>query len=954
MRDKVALSHENLEAMSPEETLQMIHELQVHQLELEIQNEELHRTQVELAVTRARFIDLYDLAPVSYITISGQGVILEANLTASTLLGAPRSVLVGQPIFRFILKEHQDIYNQFLERILESGKPQLCELLMAKNDAMTFWARLRATAAYDFAGTSECQLVLCDITEERQTEEALRKSENLFRNMFECHSAINLLLDAETGNIIDANDAAVQFYGWPREELKQMNIKQINTLPPEAVKMEMEKAASSKRNRFEFLHRRSDGSIREVEVFSNKIEISGKGFLYSIIHDITERKLIEEVLIQQTAELVSAHAKVENDKRLLAAVLEALPTGVAITDRKGGRIQTNTAFERILGGPGPGPETRSVEDCAAYKAWWDATGEPVAPEEWASVIAVQKGVTTVGQVMRLQRFDGSKIFVIYSASPVYDNEGIIAGCAVAIQDITELKRAEQALREREEDFARAQEVGSIGSWRLDIHRNVLTWSDEIYRIFGIPKGTLLCYETFLSLVHPEDRTYVDTSWREGLSSKSYDIEHRIVAEGRIKWVREKAYLEYDEEDKLVGGFGITQDITERKQAETALREKEHTVRALINSANESISLIGLDGEVLAANETAARRLGLTVEEVIGKKWQNLVPADLVASRTEQSNKIIRTGRPICFEDNRDGIFFDHSGYPVRDENGAITALALFSRDITERKLSEEALRKSEDQLRSLNNELEQRVEQRTLELQETQKQYLHAEKLSAIGKLSASIAHEFNNPLQGILSVLKGLKKRAILEEEDKQLLEEAIEEGDRIKDLIRNLQEFNRPSSGRKRLMDINKALDSVLLLYKSDFKGKRISVMLGYAERLPQIQAVSDQIKQVFLNILINAADACRQRGGVITVSTWQEDEERVAVAIKDNGIGIKPADIEMIFQPFYTTKPEIKGTGLGLSVCYGIVKNHQGDIRVESLPGEGSTFTVFLPIKDDAITA
>ena len=123
----------------------------------------------------------------------------------------------------------------------------------------------------------------------------------------------------------------------------------------------------------------------------------------------------------------------------------------------------------------------------------------------------------------------------------------------------------------------------------------------------------------------------------------------------------------------------------------------------------------------------------------------------------------------------------------------------------------------------------------------------------------------------------------------------------------------------------------------------------MLNYAERLPQILAVPDQIKQVFLNLLTNAADACLQPGGVITISTRQEGE-RVAVAIKDTGVGIKPEHMELIFQPFYTTKPEVKGTGLGLSVCHGIVQSHHGEIRVESQPGKGSTFTVLLPIKGE----
>jgi signal transduction histidine kinase len=120
----------------------------------------------------------------------------------------------------------------------------------------------------------------------------------------------------------------------------------------------------------------------------------------------------------------------------------------------------------------------------------------------------------------------------------------------------------------------------------------------------------------------------------------------------------------------------------------------------------------------------------------------------------------------------------------------------------------------------------------------------------------------------------------------------------------------------------------------------------VLDYAEELPQILAVPDQIKQVFLNLLANAADACERRNSVITVRTWQE-HDRVAVAIKDTGRGIKPENIELLFQPFFTTKAEVKGTGLGLSVSYGIVKKHNGEIRVESHPGEGATFTVLLPI-------
>jgi signal transduction histidine kinase len=171
-----------------------------------------------------------------------------------------------------------------------------------------------------------------------------------------------------------------------------------------------------------------------------------------------------------------------------------------------------------------------------------------------------------------------------------------------------------------------------------------------------------------------------------------------------------------------------------------------------------------------------------------------------------------------------------------------------------------------------------------------------------------------------------------------------------RLKDLIRGLHDFYRPSSGSTVWLDIHTMLDSIVLLHKSDFNDKRITVVRNYAQQLPQIQGVADQLKQVFLNLLSNAADACIQPGGVITISTWQQDE-KVAVAINDTGIGIRAENIDKVFEPFFTTKHETKGTGLGLSVCHGIIQSHQGEIRIECGQSGGATFTVLLPIHGGA---
>ncbi len=174
-REQVAQPAEGYEALSPEATRQMLHELHVHQIELEMQNEELRRAQVELDAARARYFDLYDLAPVGYCILSEKGLIQQANLTAATLLGVARGALVKQPISRFILMEDQDAYYLLRKQVFETGAAQACELKLSNTDGTVFWAHLAATLAQDAEGAPVCRVALSDITERKQLEDQIRQ-----------------------------------------------------------------------------------------------------------------------------------------------------------------------------------------------------------------------------------------------------------------------------------------------------------------------------------------------------------------------------------------------------------------------------------------------------------------------------------------------------------------------------------------------------------------------------------------------------------------------------------------------------------------------------------------------------------------------------------------------------------------------------------------------------------
>jgi C4-dicarboxylate-specific signal transduction histidine kinase len=261
---------------------------------------------------------------------------------------------------------------------------------------------------------------------------------------------------------------------------------------------------------------------------------------------------------------------------------------------------------------------------------------------------------------------------------------------------------------------------------------------------------------------------------------------------------------------------------------------------------------------------------------------------------------------------------------------------------------EQRVRERTADLKQANQQLKKEIAERKRsekELQKVNQQLLHSEKLSALGQLAASIAHEFNNPLMGIRNTLEQVQQGTALEDSLAELVELSINESNRVMNLAHQLKDFYRPSSGTPQPLNIHDAIDDMLMLKKNDFRKENIQLNKEYSEHLPNVKVVEDQFKQVILNLLQNANEACL-KGGELTIRTEVLDST-IEVAIKDNGQGIKQKYMDKIFDPFFTTKGEVKGTGLGLSVSYGIIKKHGGDLKARSTEGEGSQFIISLPI-------
>ncbi len=471
------------------------------------------------------------------------------------------------------------------------------------------------------------------------------------------------------------------------------------------------------------------------------------------------------------------------------------------------------------------------------------------------------------------------------------------------------QQAKQALLENEQDLNHAQAVAHVGSWRLDVRRNRLLWSNETYRIFGIPRETPMTYETFLSRVHPEDREDVDQRWTAALQGESYDIEHRIVVDDEVKWVRERAELEFDSQGELKGGFGTVQDITGRKEIENELRVKSFAV----SSAASGIAIADLDGILTYTNLACLSMWDYQQEEVLGKPAINFF-ADKkrfgVALKT-----VLKEG---IWQDEGQARRSDGSTFDVQvlanlvtDADGEPFCMMASFVDITERK-----------RLEQLKDEF--------------------------IGLVS----HELRTPLtviSGCLSTLMTERKR-LSPQEVQQLLQDALLESESLSHLIENLLELSRARA--QQLSLYSEQIDVKTLIQEAISKIKRQSpsqrFVMSIPDKLESINADPLRIERTLYNLLDNAAKYSPP-GSRIKVSVCSEPECLV-IGVSDRGKGLSASEQAKIFGPFQrldNTRPDqARGAGLGLMVCRRLVEAHGGEIWVESKKGKGSTFFFNLP--------
>lgn len=990
---------------------------------------------------------------------------------AIALLDAEGTVLrCNRAMAEFAKKSFSEIIGQACKEmcICLGGHREQCPIIQCRTtlqrESMVFnqgekWFKVSADPIVNEVGQLQGIVhILQDITEQKQLEIALRKSEERFRLFFEAANDAMFIVDME-GKLLDLNRTAYKRLGYTREEMIGKRVSEIDS--PEfapKVPQRMAQIAESGNAVFESAHIATDGTVMPVEINAKIIDYAGQKMVLSVVRDITWRKEAEMRLRQS-----------EERYRLL---FQKSPIGVFQYDCDLRITDCNDRFIEILG------SSREKLTNLDMKTLHDQ--RVIAP-----ISAVLHGGEGIYEGQYLATTSNANINIYMRTAPMMDPADGITGGIGIVEDISKRVRIERQLQEQQMFSQSLIQNSAIATFVLDAQHTVLIWNRACEELTKIPAaemvGTKEPWKAFYDRERPVIADIVLAGETEKLASlyplfsQSLYARDGLHAEGWLSLRGRDCYLVFDAAP-IRDGSGATiaaietlQDMTEHKLAEEALRESEERYRSVVENAFDMIQSIAPDGRILYVNPAWLRTMGYTTEELLNRTIFDIIHPSCQSKCSSVFSRL-NSGSPVeHFETqfrSRDGRIIDVEGSAsVNMVEGRVKSMQCLLHDVTERKrLEEELFRSQQDweytfnsitdmvtvhdrdfniilankaaekilglpilekvkdrkcfsyyhgtdsapsgcpscgclisaepasfevfephlnmfiEIRAIprfdssNNiiglihvvrditerkKAESERERLHQEKEHLREQLLQSQKMEAVGTLAGGIAHDFNNILNVIIGYGGLLDNMPDMSGKAKGFLAEITSAANRAAHLTRGLLAFSRKQHLELKPADLNDIIRSITAMLHRVI-GEDIRMNIELCRESLVIVCDAMQVEQIVVNLASNARDAMPS-GGQLTLRTEvaELDEEscppggfsrpgRYAVMqLTDTGVGMTEETRERIFEPFFTTKAVGKGTGLGLSIIYGIVAQHRGFLECKSEPGHGTVFTIYLPL-------
>ena len=751
------------------------------------------------------------------------------------------------------------------------------------------------------------------VTDKADSQARLAATERHFAVAFEACPLPYAMMRMSDRRFIAVNDAFATFFGYTRDELVGHRTDDLDFYvdPSARAQVHAMMASGGRLHDVALTVRRKDGSTRRVLTSNETVSLDGVTYAVGVFTDITEQEQAEREL-RVAQELFS---KVFSQSPLAKSIVRA---------GDGGYVDVNEAYLKLLGYTREELTGKRVTDLPLFVGQQAAELDTLMREQTHSIVAMP---------FRLRTKQGAVLETLINSEPIdLDGQKLLS---MTIQDVTARMRAERALRESEERFAKAFAGSSLPSAISRVRdRMVIAANDQWLRLFGYTRDQIVgkCAESIALYADPEEGCRIrERLVREGAV---HDVEMRFVRDDGREF---DALWSVDTIE--IGGephyLGMLQDITERKRAQEAVRESEARFRQIAENIREVFWLYDA-----ALNRVVY--VSPAYEGVWGRSTAALLadPDDWMESiHVEDRTRVAETRRRHDYDQQYrivrpDGTtrWIHDRAFPVRDAQGKVVRIAGLAEDITDRRALEEQLRQTQ--------------------------------KMESLGMLAGGVAHDFNNVLAVIASSSGMLAETLPASGEEHELVEEIDAAVQRATSLTRQLLAFSRKQVVEPKVLDVNAVVQETRKMLRR-MVGEDVLLQTSFEPELGHVKVDPGYLVQVLMNLAVNARDAM-PRGGTLEISTrrvFVDDLQvrrhpgvstgpAVELAVADTGCGIPRDTLAHIFEPFFTTKEQGKGTGMGLAVVHGIVEQASGFIEVESDVGRGTTFRVFLPIVDAKI--